>query len=328
MSKRIREPFGKAGLTVAVCALVMALVGGAYAADNLGDNATASAKNNRKGGGNVNRLIKREARKFSKVFSQRFSKRFPGPIGPQGVPGFPGAPGSDGSDGDDGSDGSDGSDGKTVLNGEGAPANSLGVDGDFYIDTDTSEIYGPKGDVTAGQWPPPTDLKGANGAEGQPWTPDNELPVGATLTGVIAYSGSQSDAIDFGFGENNVVIPISFPIPLGDFLSANGETHYVPGGDPVPPECDDATTPGDPGPDGEVAGDEHPEADSGHLCVFESDLVNIQPSPGFTGALGSPFAAVAGGGAGAGAGLTGSQLAMDIPSAGAAYATGTWAVTG
>lgn len=42
-----------------------------------------------------------------------------------------------------------GADGKTWLNGSGAPSNSLGVDGDFYIDTTNHVIYGPK----ATTWP-------------------------------------------------------------------------------------------------------------------------------------------------------------------------------
>jgi hypothetical protein len=38
----------------------------------------------------------------------------------------------------------------TILNGSGAPANSLGIDGDFYIDTAAELLYGPK---TGGAWP-------------------------------------------------------------------------------------------------------------------------------------------------------------------------------
>ncbi len=34
--------------------------------------------------------------------------------------------------------------GNAVLNGEGPPDNSLGIIGDFYIDTLTQEMYGPK----------------------------------------------------------------------------------------------------------------------------------------------------------------------------------------
>lgn len=34
--------------------------------------------------------------------------------------------------------------GKTILNGTGAPANSLGVEGDFYYDKNNTMFYGPK----------------------------------------------------------------------------------------------------------------------------------------------------------------------------------------
>ncbi|MFA5760448.1 MAG: hypothetical protein WC877_01645 [Dehalococcoidales bacterium] len=40
--------------------------------------------------------------------------------------------------------GINGTNGKTWLNGSGAPSNSIGVDGDFYIDTTNHVIYGPK----------------------------------------------------------------------------------------------------------------------------------------------------------------------------------------
>lgn len=56
-----------------------------------------------------------------------------------------------------------GSDGNTVLNGSGAPAASLGNNGDFYIDTVANEIYGPK---TAGVWGSGTPLVGAAGTAG------------------------------------------------------------------------------------------------------------------------------------------------------------------
>ena len=39
--------------------------------------------------------------------------------------------------------------GRTILNGSGAPANNLGVTGDFYYNTATTDFYGPKlSDVT------------------------------------------------------------------------------------------------------------------------------------------------------------------------------------
>ena len=51
----------------------------------------------------------------------------------------------------------------TILNGKGAPKISLGIDGDFYIDTRSLLIYGPK---TKGRWPVPTNLQGPTGPAG------------------------------------------------------------------------------------------------------------------------------------------------------------------
>lgn len=171
----LRKHFGTAGLLVAVLALVAALGGSAVAA-NSGDGATASAKN-RKGGGNVNKLIKRESRKFSKVFSQRFSKRFPGPIGPRGFPGLPGAPGEDGDDGDDGDKGDKGDKGDTGATGATGP-------------------------------------EGPEGEEGSPWTAGGTLPSGETLTGTWAFSGQPSGTL--AFAAASFPIPLAAAIPPGN----------------------------------------------------------------------------------------------------------------
>jgi hypothetical protein len=48
----------------------------------------------------------------------------------------------------------------TVLNGKGAPTAKLGINGDFYIDVLTFNIYGPK---TSNRWPAPVSLKGPAG---------------------------------------------------------------------------------------------------------------------------------------------------------------------
>lgn len=57
----------------------------------------------------------------------------------------------------------------TILNGSGPPANSLGIDGDFYIDTAADLLYGSK---SGGVWPTTgVPLVGATGPTG---------PVGAT----------------------------------------------------------------------------------------------------------------------------------------------------
>lgn len=41
-------------------------------------------------------------------------------------------------------EGTQGPAGRTILNGNGAPADNLGVTGDFYYDTQTTRFYGPK----------------------------------------------------------------------------------------------------------------------------------------------------------------------------------------
>lgn len=68
-----------------------------------------------------------------------------------------------GAQGDQGPSGSNGVDGKSVLSGSGAPDGGLGVDGDFYVNTAASTIYGPK---AAGSWGSPTSLVGPTGADG------------------------------------------------------------------------------------------------------------------------------------------------------------------
>ena len=75
-----------------------------------------------------------------------------GPAGPTGAPGAPGSPGPAGANGN------------TLLNGTGAPADTLGNDGDFYLDTAGNVLYGPK---SGGTWPTPgTSLVGPPGPQG------------------------------------------------------------------------------------------------------------------------------------------------------------------
>lgn len=58
--------------------------------------------------------------------------------------------------------GADGTDGRTVLNGAVDPTTE-GVDGDFYINTATNTIFGPK---ASGSWPSGTSLVGPTGPTG------------------------------------------------------------------------------------------------------------------------------------------------------------------
>jgi hypothetical protein len=51
----------------------------------------------------------------------------------------------------------------TVLNGEGVPAKTLGINGDFYIDIKTMNMYGPKKNNS---WPLPVSMRGPQGPTG------------------------------------------------------------------------------------------------------------------------------------------------------------------
>ena len=69
----------------------------------------------------------------------------------------------------------------TILNGIGAPKVTIGLDGDFYIDTKNQIFYGPK---TLGKWPTGTSLKGEDGSNGKD---------GVTITKSSNVAGPQGD---------------------------------------------------------------------------------------------------------------------------------------
>jgi len=77
-----------------------------------------------------------------------------GAIGPQGEKGI---------QGEKGEQGVKGIDGTTILSGVTAPSTSIGIVGDYYIDLNTKNFYGPK---TANLWGNPTSLKGDKGDTG------------------------------------------------------------------------------------------------------------------------------------------------------------------
>ena len=83
-----------------------------------------------------------------------------GDIGPQGPQGIQGIQGEQGEQGDQGEPGENG---RTILSGITAPSIGLGDIGDFYINTATDEIYGPK---SGGGWGSPTSLIGPQGPPG------------------------------------------------------------------------------------------------------------------------------------------------------------------
>lgn len=80
----------------------------------------------------------------------------------------------------------------TLRNGSGVPDAGLGIDGDFYIDNDTLEIYGPK---AGGAWGGPTALQGPPGDDG-----------GAmTMANVGAGAGSYKETVGTEFKVRSIV---------------------------------------------------------------------------------------------------------------------------
>jgi hypothetical protein len=98
-----------------------------------------------------------------------------GAVGPAGNTGATGAVGPAGPAGTDGAAGS------VIYSGNTAPAVSKGAVGDFYLDTSTGLLYGPK---TANGWGTGFSLKGANGATGATGAAGSTTLSGAGLPAV------------------------------------------------------------------------------------------------------------------------------------------------
>ena len=112
-----------------------------------------------------------------------------------------------------GSTGPAGADGKSLRSGSGVPSSGLGVDGDFYIDTSTNRLYGPK---TSGSWGGGTSIVGPTGATG-PQGSAATVAVGTVTTGAAGSSASVTNA-----GTSGAAV-LDFTIPRGD-TGATGST--------------------------------------------------------------------------------------------------------
>ena len=87
----------------------------------------------------------------------------------------------------------------TILNGKGAPSNSDGINGDFYIDTRSLLIFGPK---TNGKWPAPQNLQGpigatgaagANGSDGKNGADGKTISNASATAGAVGPAGPQGE---------------------------------------------------------------------------------------------------------------------------------------
>jgi hypothetical protein len=86
-------------------------------------------------------------------------------VGPQGIQGAQGVPGQQGIQGEPGIDG------RTILNGTADPAAGTGLIGDFYLNTATNMLFGPKS--TSG-WETVVSLIGPQGIQGVQGTPGQQ----------------------------------------------------------------------------------------------------------------------------------------------------------
>jgi hypothetical protein len=83
----------------------------------------------------------------------------------------------------------------TILNGNGAPSNTLGINGDFYIDTRSLMISGPKKN---GKWPVAKTLQGANGVNGIDGKNGTAAKNVTTASNVAGPAGPQGERGDKG----------------------------------------------------------------------------------------------------------------------------------
>jgi hypothetical protein len=183
MLSPLRNRFGIPGV-ISVVALVFAMLGGAYAANNSSDGgATASAKKKAKKGPRGPKGPKGDTGPA-------------GPAGPQGPAGANGKDGSNGANGSNGATGATGATGKSITTGAAAPAECPIVGGTKV------EVEGV----------PATKKAICNGEDGEPWTAGGVLPEGETETGTYYLRGKS-------IGEE-MNFPISFTLPLASVPNA------------------------------------------------------------------------------------------------------------
>ena len=91
----------------------------------------------------------------------------------------------------------------TILNGKGAPSNTLGINGDFYIDTRSLLISGPKAN---GKWPSSRSLQGANGVngiDGKNGSAAKNVTTASTVAGPVGPQGERGEkGVDGSAGSN------------------------------------------------------------------------------------------------------------------------------
>lgn len=288
----IREPFGTAGLIVAVIALVFALAGGAIAAA-VGLN------------GKQKKEVTAIAKKFAGTPGAAGANGAAGSQGPHGLPGPEGPQGPEGPEGLEGLqgpkgiNGTNGTNGKSVIAVAETPgANCKEGGASFEVEGSGTKHFACNGFGAAAI-----------------------LPSGVTETGTWAASGSRQKITtevegvkeEVFVGASGVIVPITFPIPLAGPLEQS-HAHFV-----TVNKVETETVPADCTVNGVEGSVENPLAAIG-LCVYEGfSTHNLTFQLPF---LRPDKASVA-----SGVGPTGTGVAFSIGEAPDAAMLGTWAVT-
>ena len=198
----------------------------------------------------------------------------------------------------------------TILNGKGAPLSTAGIDGDFYIDTRSLLIYGPK---KIGKWPLPQSLQGPAGIPGVDGKNGSEGKTISNASTVAGPTGAQGEKGEKGDkGEPGLPGGNGAPGPAG----AKGDTGATGPQGATGPSGGGGGTTGPAGPTGATGA----KGDTGATGVAGAQgLIGLTGAKGETGTAGSNGATGATGSAGA-VGATGATGATG--SAGAVGAKG------
>ena len=155
----------------------------------------------------------------------------------------------------------------TILSGSGVPGKTIGIDGDFYIDTKNANLYGPK---TSGVWKLTTSLRPL---------PTKSSP---TLPGATGSTGATGSA-----GASGLVGPRGLPGATGE-KGATGATgsNGLPGAAGTNGLPGSAGAPGTPGTAG-APGSSGTISGSQSSITFADQLLGTAGSPTSSDAFGS-----------------------------------------
>jgi hypothetical protein len=224
----------------------------------------------------------------TKQISPKVLKQLKGANGKPGAPGTNGTNGAPGATGPAGGAGPQGNPGGTGGAGpQGNPGESVTV-----AKTSSKECNNEGGVKASNASGTATACNGKTGFT-------ETLPAGKTETGEWSITHSASGAEIFGTA-------ISFVIPLSAGLDET-HVHFIMPNETLPSGC--------------TGSGEKPAAESGHLCVFATTMLNVKPASAIS--LSTIFQAEGS----VGADPFGAQLAFYVEAAGLAVGRGSWAVT-